>query len=119
VLEAGCAFVNCIPVFIAREDLLGPSLQESGPADHRRRHQVAGWRDIVHRALASLFADRGVSIVHTRSSTWAATWTSSTCSSASGWSPTKISKTNAVTSVMDHELPAGFTCTSDLRNVPG
>ena len=41
-----------------------------------------------------------------RSSTSAATWTSTTCSSASGWTSKKESKTNAVTSIMGHELPA-------------
>ena len=43
-LKAGCAFVNCLPVFIAA----GPSgpqrFAEGRRADHRRRHQVAGRR---------------------------------------------------------------------------
>ena len=45
VLEAGCGFVNCIPVFIAREDYWAQALREGRPADRRRRHQVAGRRD--------------------------------------------------------------------------
>ncbi len=36
VLEAGCAFVNCIPVFIACLGLLGGTLRRARPADHRR-----------------------------------------------------------------------------------
>ena len=59
-LEAGCAFVNCIPVFIASD------------ADWRRRFEQAGLpligddiksqvgATIVHRVLANLFRDRGV-----------------------------------------------------------
>jgi myo-inositol-1-phosphate synthase len=64
-LEAGCAFVNCIPVFIA-----------SDPTWRRRFEQarlpIVGddvksqiGATIVHRALASLFRDRGVRLDHT------------------------------------------------------
>lgn len=64
-LEAGCAFVNCIPVFIASD------------AEWRRRFEAARLpligddvksqvgATIVHRALASLFRDRGVRLDHT------------------------------------------------------
>ncbi len=64
-LEAGCAFVNCIPVFIASD------------ADWRRRFEVARLpllgddiksqvgATIVHRALATLFRERGVRLDHT------------------------------------------------------
>jgi len=64
-IEAGCAFVNCIPVFIASN------------ADWRRRFEQAGLpligddiksqlgATIVHRALASLFRDRGVRLDRT------------------------------------------------------
>ena len=45
ILEAGCAMVNCMPVFIAREAYWQTPLRGGGPADHRRRHQVAGRRD--------------------------------------------------------------------------
>ncbi|HEY0938683.1 MAG TPA: inositol-3-phosphate synthase [Steroidobacter sp.] len=64
-LEAGCAFVNCIPVFIASD------------ADWRRRFEQAGLpvvgddiksqvgATIVHRVLANLFRDRGVRLDNT------------------------------------------------------
>ena len=45
ILEAGCAMVNCMPVFIAREAVLAEALRGRRRADHRRRHQVAGRRD--------------------------------------------------------------------------
>ena len=45
ILDAGCAFVNCIPVFIAREDYWQQALRRARPADHRRRHQEPGRRD--------------------------------------------------------------------------
>ena len=44
VLEAGCAFVNCIPVFIASSDYWADALRRARPADHRRRHQEPGRR---------------------------------------------------------------------------
>ena len=43
-LEAGCAFVNCIPVFIASRPGLAPALRGARAADHRRRHQEPGRR---------------------------------------------------------------------------
>jgi myo-inositol-1-phosphate synthase len=64
-LEARCAFVNCIPVFIASD------------ADWRRRFERAGLpllgddiksqvgATIVHRVLANLFKDRGVRLDRT------------------------------------------------------
>ena len=45
ILEAGCAMVNCMPVFIAREAYWQQALRGGRRADHRRRHQVAGRRD--------------------------------------------------------------------------
>jgi myo-inositol-1-phosphate synthase len=64
-LEAGCAFVNCIPVFIASD------------ADWRRRFEQARLpiigddiksqvgATIVHRVLANLFKERGVQLDQT------------------------------------------------------
>ena len=64
-IDAGCAFVNCIPVFIASD------------ADWRRRFERAGLpligddiksqvgATIVHRVLANLFKDRGVRLDRT------------------------------------------------------
>ncbi len=47
-LEAGCAFVNCIPVFIASNPAWRAAFRGQRAADHRRRHQEPGRRD--HRA---------------------------------------------------------------------
>src|SRR5205814_6966680 len=65
VLEAGCAFVNCIPVFIAREDYWQGRFRERGLpiVGDDIKSQVGA--TIVHRQLARLFADRGVKLVHT------------------------------------------------------
>ena len=44
-LEAGCAFVNCIPVFIASDPNWRAALRGARAADRRRRHQEPGRRD--------------------------------------------------------------------------
>ena len=59
VLEAGCGFVNCIPVFIAREDYWDKRFRKAGLpiVGDDIKSQVGA--TIVHRTLARLFADRG------------------------------------------------------------
>ena len=57
VLAAGCGMVNCIPVFIASQPHWQQRFRERGVADHRRRHQVAGWRD-DHTSHAGEFVSR-------------------------------------------------------------
>ena len=106
VLEAGCAFVNCIPVFIAREDYWGRRFKKAGLPiiGDDIKSQVGA--TIVHRALASLFADRGVSIVHTSQLNVGGNMDFFNMLERERLESKKISKTNAVTSVMDHELPA-------------
>ncbi len=106
VLEAGCAFVNCIPVFIAREDYWDKRFKKAGLPiiGDDIKSQVGA--TIVHRALASLFADRGVSIVHTSQLNVGGNMDFFNMLERERLESKKISKTNAVTSVMDHELPA-------------
>ena len=84
-LEAGVAVVNCMPVFIASDPVLGAALRGTGPADRRRRHQGPARRDHhaphAHRPVPHA---RASSSIAPTSSTPAATPTSSTCSSAAG-----------------------------------
>ena len=65
VLEAGCGFVNCIPVFIARESYWRRRFEERGlpVVGDDVKSQVGA--TIVHRILTKLFMDRGVQLVHT------------------------------------------------------
>ena len=106
VLEAGCAFVNCIPVFIAREDYWIRRFEQAGLPiiGDDIKSQVGA--TIVHRALASLFADRGVSIAHTSQLNVGGNMDFYNMLERERLESKKISKTNAVTSIMDHELPA-------------
>src|SRR5262249_52051182 len=65
VLDAGCAFVNCIPVCIAREEYWRRRFEEHGLpiVGDDVKSQVGA--TIVHRVLTKLFMDRGVRLEHT------------------------------------------------------
>src|SRR4029453_10051772 len=60
ILDAGCGFVNCIPVFIAREEYWRRRFEEHGlpVVGDDVKSQVGA--TIVHRILTKLFMDRGV-----------------------------------------------------------
>jgi myo-inositol-1-phosphate synthase len=64
-LDAGCAFVNCMPVFIASDHKWSDKFHEAGlpVAGDDMKSQLGA--TIVHRALVKLFADRGVKIDRT------------------------------------------------------
>jgi myo-inositol-1-phosphate synthase len=106
VLEAGCAFVNCIPVFIAREDYWDRRFKQVGLpiVGDDIKSQVGA--TIVHRSLARLFGDRGVRIVHTSQLNVGGNMDFYNMLERERLESKKISKTNAVTSIMEDELPA-------------
>jgi myo-inositol-1-phosphate synthase len=106
VLEAGCGFVNCIPVFIAREHYWERRFKEAGLpiVGDDIKSQVGA--TIVHRALARLFADRGVKMAHTSQLNVGGNMDFYNMLERERLESKKISKTNAVTSIMDDELPA-------------
>src|SRR5262249_61953356 len=60
ILDAGCAFVNCIPVFIAREAYWRRRFEEAGLPIVGDDVKSQGGAAIVHRALTRLFMDRRV-----------------------------------------------------------
>jgi myo-inositol-1-phosphate synthase len=105
ILEAGCGFVNCIPVFIAREDYWDRRFR-------RARLPIVGddiksqvGATIVHRALARLFGDRGVELARTSQLNIGGNMDFYNMLERERLESKKISKTRAVTSIMDHELP--------------
>ncbi|RLD99449.1 MAG: inositol-3-phosphate synthase, partial [Aquificota bacterium] len=61
-LKAGCAFVNCIPVFIASDEAWAKRFEEAGVpiVGDDVKSQVGA--TITHRVLAKLFSDRGVAL---------------------------------------------------------
>ncbi len=106
VLEAGCGFVNCIPVFIAREDYWNKRFEKAGLpiVGDDIKSQVGA--TIVHRALARLFHDRAVKLVRTSQLNVGGNMDFFNMLERERLESKKISKTNAVTSIMGHELPA-------------
>jgi myo-inositol-1-phosphate synthase len=106
VLEAGCGFVNCIPVFIAREEYWGKRFKVAGLpiVGDDIKSQVGA--TIVHRQLARLFADRGVKMLHTSQLNVGGNMDFFNMLERERLESKKISKTNAVTSIMDERLPA-------------
>jgi myo-inositol-1-phosphate synthase len=106
VLEAGCGFVNCIPVFIAREDYWDRRFKAAKLpiVGDDIKSQVGA--TIVHRTLARLFDDRGVAIKRTSQLNVGGNMDFYNMLERERLESKKISKTNAVTSIMDEKLPA-------------
>src|SRR4051794_20321733 len=104
-LAAGVGFVNCLPVFIAREDYWDNRFEEAGLPiiGDDIKSQVGA--TIVHRQLARLFADRGVRLERTSQLNVGGNMDFYNMLERERLESKKISKTNAVTSIMDHELP--------------
>jgi myo-inositol-1-phosphate synthase len=106
ILEAGCGFVNCIPVFIARENYWSERFRKAGlpVVGDDIKSQVGA--TIVHRTLARLFHERGVKMLRTSQLNVGGNMDFYNMLERERLESKKISKTNAVTSIMGHELPA-------------
>lgn len=106
ILEAGCGFVNCIPVFIASEPYWDKRFKKAGLpiVGDDIKSQVGA--TIVHRNLATLFGDRGVKMVRTSQLNVGGNMDFYNMLERERLESKKISKTQAVTSIMDHTLPA-------------
>ncbi|MDF3062355.1 MAG: inositol-3-phosphate synthase [Microvirga sp.] len=104
-LEAGCAFVNCIPVFIASDPRWRRRFEE-------RRVPIVGddiksqvGATIVHRVLANLFRERGVRLDRTYQLNFGGNTDFQNMLERERLESKKISKTQAVTSQLDMPLP--------------
>jgi len=106
VLEAGCGFVNCIPVFIAQEDYWAERFRKKGLPiiGDDIKSQVGA--TIVHRGLARLFHERGVKLKRTSQLNVGGNMDFYNMLERERLESKKISKTQAVTSIMGTELPA-------------
>ena len=105
VLAAGCALVNCIPVFIAREAYWQRRFQERGLPiiGDDIKSQVGA--TILHRVLTRLFRDRGVRLDRTYQLNFGGNTDFQNMLERERLMSKKISKTGAVTSQLDYELP--------------
>jgi myo-inositol-1-phosphate synthase len=106
VLAAGCGFVNCIPVFIGREEYWQSRFKE-----HKLpmigddiKSQVGA--TIVHRVLTRLLRDRGVILERTSQLNVGGNMDFWNMLERSRLESKKISKTGAVTSQLDYDIGA-------------
>ena len=104
-LAAGVGFVNCLPVFIAREPYWNKRFRDAGLPiiGDDIKSQVGA--TILHRQLARLFADRGVRLERTSQLNVGGNMDFYNMLERERLASKKESKTNAVTSILDHELP--------------
>ena len=104
-LAAGCAFINCIPVFIASDRRWAAKFTERGVPiiGDDIKSQVGA--TIVHRALASLFRDRGVQLDRTYQLNFGGNSDFMNMLERERLESKKVSKTRAVTSLIE-EPPA-------------
>jgi myo-inositol-1-phosphate synthase len=106
-IKAGVGFVNCLPVFIAREHYWADRFLRNGLPiiGDDIKSQVGA--TIVHRQLARLFHDRGVRLERTSQLNVGGNMDFYNMLERERLASKKESKTNAVTSIMGHELPEG------------
>jgi myo-inositol-1-phosphate synthase len=106
-LEAGCAFVNCIPVFIASNPEWRKRFEERGLpiVGDDIKSQVGA--TITHRVLTHLFRERGVRLDRTYQLNFGGNSDFQNMLERERLESKKISKTQAVTSQLDIPLPAG------------
>jgi myo-inositol-1-phosphate synthase len=120
VLAAGCGFVNCIPVFIARDHYgyWPKRFREAGVPiiGDDIKSQVGA--TIVHRVLTRLFRDRGVRLDRTYQLNFGGNTDFLNMLERERLESKKISKTGAVTSQLDYELPAGDVHVGPSDHVP-
>ena len=106
ILAAGCAMVNCIPVFIAREPYWQKRFVEAGVPiiGDDIKSQVGA--TIVHRVLTRLMRERGVKLERTSQLNVGGNTDFLNMLERERLESKKISKTNAVTSQLDYDMGA-------------
>jgi myo-inositol-1-phosphate synthase len=107
ILAAGCAMVNCMPVFIARESYWQRRFEHAGLPiiGDDIKSQVGA--TITHRVLTSLFRERGVHLDKTMQLNVGGNSDFLNMLERERLESKKISKTNAVTSMLDYDLGEG------------
>jgi myo-inositol-1-phosphate synthase len=117
-LEAGCAFVNCVPVFIASRPDWRRRFEERGLplVGDDIKSQVGA--TIVHRVLANLFRERGVRLDRTYQLNFGGNTDFLNMLERDRLESKKVSKTNAVTSQLGTPLPAGDIHVGPSDHVP-
>ena len=117
-IDAGCAFVNALPVFIASDPQWARKFEEAGLpiVGDDIKSQVGA--TIVHRALAKLFEDRGVELLRTYQLNFGGNMDFMNMLERNRLVSKKISKTQSVTSQIPHEVGKGDVHIGPSDHVP-
>jgi myo-inositol-1-phosphate synthase len=104
-LKAGCGVVNCIPVFVAKEEIWQGKFRRYGLpiVGDDIKSQVGA--TILHRVLAKLFNDRGVLLDRTSQLNIGGNMDFMNMLERERLESKKISKTGAVTSQLPYAMP--------------
>jgi myo-inositol-1-phosphate synthase len=118
ILEAGCAFINCVPVFIASQDYWRKRFEEKKLPiiGDDIKSQVGA--TIVHRVLTNLFDERGVRLDRTYQLNFGGNTDFYNMLERDRLESKKISKTNAVTSQLPYQLPEDAVHVGPSDHVP-
>ena len=104
VLEAGCGFVNCIPVFIGREDFWQKRFKEKNLPVIGDDIKSQFGATITHRVLTRLMRERGIKLERTYQLNFGGNTDFYNMLERDRLESKKISKTNSVTSQLDYDL---------------
>ena len=117
-LDAGVAFVNAIPVFIASDPEWAQRFADAGVpiVGDDIKSQVGA--TIVHRILARLFEDRGMALDHTYQLNFGGNMDFMNMLERERLESKKISKTQSVTSQIDHGIAADDVHIGPSDHVP-
>jgi len=118
ILDAGCGFINCIPVFIAREAYWQERFAERGLPiiGDDIKSQVGA--TITHRVLTRLFQEQGVKLERTYQLNFGGNTDFYNMLERERLESKKISKTNAVISQLDYSLGPGNVYVGPSDYVP-
>jgi myo-inositol-1-phosphate synthase len=118
ILDAGCAMVNCIPVFLAREPYWQRRFEQAGVPiiGDDVKSQVGA--TIVHRILTTLFDDRGLRLDRTMQLNVGGNTDFLNMLERERLESKKVSKTNAVTSMLDYDVGAANVHVGPSDHVP-
>jgi myo-inositol-1-phosphate synthase len=117
-IDAGCAFVNALPVFIASDPVWAAKFEAAGLpiVGDDIKSQVGA--TIVHRALAVLFEERGVQLLRTYQLNFGGNMDFMNMLERERLMSKKISKTQSVTSQIPHEMEPGTVHIGPSDHVP-
>lgn len=118
ILDAKCGMVNCIPVFIAKNEHWSNKFKEAGVpiVGDDIKSQVGA--TILHRVLTRLFEDRGVTVDNTYQLNFGGNTDFLNMLERERLVSKKISKTSAVTSQMDNEVDPNTVHIGPSDHVP-